>query len=214
MNRSIWTLKGRVRIGVGVFGGVLLAFYFAFYSPQIKMMRTMRDEIEKESLRISRIREKVEEYREMERNYRELEVQVEKLDSLLSPEGKIHSLLQELSLRAQTYGIDYITIAPEETIEGKYYDRLPVKISLNSTYHVLGTLVSDIAKKRQETFLSLDSLEIKGLETDERTSRNVGRHTIEANLLLSLYLSPETPPEPTSSREEGSEAQTVPRRRR
>ena len=191
-----------------------MIFYFAFYSPQIKMMRTMRDEIEKESLKISRIKGKIEEYGEMERNYRELEVQVEKLNSLLSPEGKIHSLLQELSLRAQTYGIDYVAIAPEETIKGKYYDCLPVKISLNSTYHALGTLVSDVAKKRQETFLGLDGLEIEGLETEERNSRNVERHTIEANLLLSLYLSPETPPEPRSSREDGSEAQTAPRRRR
>lgn len=214
MDRSIWTLKGRVRIGVAVFGGLLLAFYFAFYNPQIKMMRAMRDEIEKEDLRISRIKGKIEEHKETERKYRELEAEVEKLNSLLSPEGKIHSLLQELSLRAQTYGIDYVTIAPEETIKGKYYDCLPVKISLNSTYHALGTLVSDIAKRRQETFLSLDSLEITGLETDERTSRNVGRHTIEANLLLSLYLSPETPPEPSSSPDVESEGRTVPRRRR
>lgn len=214
MARFVWTPKGRIRIGVGVFGGLLLIFYFAFYSPQIKMMRTMRDEIEKESLRISRIKGKIEQYGEMERNYRELEVQVEKLNSLLSPEGKIHSLLQELSLRAQTYGIDYITIAPEETIKGEYYDCLPVKISLNSTYHALGTLVCDIAKRQQETFLSLDSLEIKGLETDQRSSRNAGKYTVEANLLLSIYLSPETSSEPSSSREEGAEAQTVPRRRR
>ncbi len=199
---------------MGVFGGLLLAFYFAYYSPQIKMMRTMGDKIERENLRIFEIKAKIEEYREMEKKYGELKAEIEKLNSLLSPEGKIHSLLQELSLRAQTYGIDYITIAPEETIKGEYYDCLPVKISLNSTYHALGTLISDIAKERQETFLSLDSLEIKGLETDQRSSRNVGKHTVEANLLLSIYLSPETPSEPLSSREEGSETQTVPRRRR
>ncbi len=199
---------------MGIFGGLLLAFYFAFYSPQIKMMRTIGDNIEKESLRISEIKAKIEEYREMEKKYGELKTEIEKLNSLLSPEGKIHSMLQELSLRAQTYGIDYITIAPEETIKGEYYDCLPVKISLNSTYHALGTLISDIAKGREETFLSLDSLEIKGLETDQRSSRNGGKHTVEANLLLSLYLSPETPSEPSSSREEGSETQTVPRRRR
>ncbi len=199
---------------MGVFGGLLLAFYFAYYSPQIKMMRTMGDKIERENLRIFEIKAKIEEYREMEKKYGELKAEIEKLNSLLSPEGKIHSLLQELSLRAQTYGIDYITIAPEETIKGEYYDCLPVKISLNSTYHALGTLLSDIAKERQETFLSLDSLEIKGLETDQRSSRNVGKHTVEANLLLSIYLSPETPSEPLSSREEGSETQTVSRRRR
>lgn len=199
---------------MGIFGGLLLAFYFAFYSPQIKMMRTIGDNIEKENLRISEIKAKIEEYKEMEKKYGELKTEIEKLNSLLSPEGKIHSMLQELSLRAQTYGIDYITIAPEETIKGEYYDCLPVKISLNSTYHALGTLISDIVKGRQETFLSLDSLEIKGLETDQRSSRNVGKHTVEANLLLSLYLSPETPSEPSSSSEEGSETQTVPRRRR
>ena len=226
MDRFIWTLKGRVRIGVSVFGGLILVFYFAFYSPQIKMMRAMRDEIEKENLRISRIKGKIEEYGEMEKKYRVLETEVEKLNSFLSPEGKIHSLLQELSLRAQTYGIDYITIAPEETIKGKYYNRVPVKISLNSTYHALGALLSDIAKRRQKTFLSLDSLEVKGLETGGGTSRGAGSHTVEANLLLSLYLSLETPlqseitqekekpSELSSPGEQGIGNRTVPRRRR
>jgi len=210
----IWTLKGRVGSGVSILGGAALVFYFALYSPQTKMIRVMRDDIEKEDLRISKIKGKIEEHRELEKKYGELEAELEELNLFFSPEGKIHSLLQELSLRGQSYGIDYITIAPEETLKGKYYDRVPVRISLNSTYHALGTLLSDIAKRRQKTFLTLDSLEIKGLKTGERTLGGTRSRTIEANLLLSLYLSPETPLEPSSPGEEEVGTRTVPRRRR
>jgi len=214
VDRLIWTLKGRVGSGVSIVGGAVLIFYFAFYSPQTKMIRVMRDDIEKENLIISKIKGRIEEYTEMEKKYKELEAELEELNLFFSPEGKIHSLLQELSLRGQSYGIDYITIAPEETLKGKYYDRAPVRISLNSTYHALGTLLSDIAKRRQKTFLTLDSFEIKGLETGKRISGEARSHTIEANLLLSLYLSPETPLKPSSPGEEEVGTGTVPRRRR
>jgi len=214
VDRLIWTLKGRVGSGVSIVGGAVLIFYFAFYSPQTKMIRVMRDDIEKENLIISKIKGRIEEYTEMEKKYKELEAELEELNLFFSPEGKIHSLLQELSLRGQSYGIDYITIAPEETLKGKYYDRVPVRISLNSTYHALGTLLSDIAKRRQKTFLTLDSFEIKGLETGKRISGEARSHTIEANLLLSLYLSPETPLKPSSPGEEEVGTGTVPRRRR
>jgi len=210
----IWTLKGRVGSGVSILGGAALVFYFAFYSPQTKMIRVMREDIERENLRISKIKGRIEEYTEMEKKYKELEAEFEELNSFFSPEGKIHSLLQELSLRGQSYGIDYITITPEETLKGKYYHRVPVRISLNSTYHALGTLLSDIAKRRQKTFLTLDSFEIKGLETGEGTSREARSQTIEANLLLSLYLSPETPLKPSSPGEEEIGNRTLPRRRR
>lgn len=214
MDRLTWTLKGRVGTGLGVFGGVMLVFYFVFYSPQIKMVRVMRDDIEKENLRILKIKVRIEEYREMEKKYKELEAELERLNSFFSPEGRIHSLLQELSLRGQAYGIDYTKITPEETVMGKYYNRVPVRISLNSTYHALGTLLSDIAKRRQKTFLTLDSFEIKGLQAREGTSREARSQTIEANLLLSLYLSPETPLKPSSPGEEEIGNRTVPRRRR
>lgn len=214
MDRLIWTLKGRVGSGVSIVGGAVLIFYFAFYSPQTKMIRVMREDIERENLRILKIKGRIEEYTEMEKKYKELEAELEELNLFFSPEGKIHSLLQELSLRGQSYGIDYITIAPEETLKGKYYDRVPVRISLNSTYHALGTLLSDIAKRRQKTFLTLDSFEIKGLETGKRISGEARSHTIEANLLLSLYLSPETPLKPSSPGEEEVGTGTVPRRRR
>jgi len=210
----IWILKGRVGSGVSILGGAALVFYFAFYSPQTKMIRVMREDIERENLRISKIKGRIEEYTEMEKKYKELEAEFEELNSFFSPEGKIHSLLQELSLRGQSYGIDYITITPEEILKGKYYHRVPVRISLNSTYHALGTLLSDIAKRRQKTFLTLDSFEIKGLETGERTSGKARNHTTEANLLLSLYLSPETPLKPSSPREEEVGTRAVPRRRR
>jgi Tfp pilus assembly protein PilO len=214
VDRLIWTLKGRVASGASIVGGAALVFYFAFYTPQTKMIRVMREDIEKENSRILKIKRKIEEYTEMEKRYKELETELEKLNSFFSPEGKIHSLLQELSLRGQSYGIDYITIAPEETLKGKYYHRVPVRISLNSTYHALGTLLSDIAKRRQKTFLTLDSLEIKGHETGEGTSGKARSHTIEANLVLSLYLSSETPLKPSSPREEEVGTRTAPRRRR
>lgn len=199
---------------MSIVGGAVLIFYFAFYSPQTKMIRVMRDDIEKENLRISKIKGRIEEYTEMGKKYKKLEAELEELNLFFSPEGKIHSLLQELSLRGQAYGIDYTKITPEETVMGKYYNRVPVRISLNSTYHALGTLLSDIAKRRQKTFLTLDSFEIKGLETGKRISGEARSHTIEANLLLSLYLSPEPPLEPSSPGEEEVGTRTVPRRRR
>lgn len=71
---------------------------------------------------------------------------------------------------------------------GQYYNRIPVRIHLFSTYHTLGMLLSDMAKRGRMMGLHVDGIKMRGVSKGGESLEEKKRYTMEVDLLLSLYM--------------------------
>ncbi len=178
----IFTLRGRIGIGIGISLGIILFFYIGGYNPQAKLIKKIRKEIAKENLNISQMKTSLKEYKELKEECEAMSARLVSLENRFIGEEEIFSFFRELGLRAKTYGIEYIEIVPEKVISGEYYDQIPVKIQLYSAYHTLGMFLSDVAKRQKMSSIAVQNIEMKGIRKKEEKN-----YTVETNFLISIY---------------------------
>ena len=175
------TLKGRIGIGVGVFVGIIVVSYVGFYVPQAKLIEKTKNEIVRENLRLKQIKKKIDEYEKVKEECEQMKKNLNYYTEIcLSSEEEVYSLLRDLGFSAQTYGINYIKIWAEKKIPGTYYNRIPVRIHLYSTYHSLGRLLSEISKRDKMASFSVENIQIA-------KAGKGAPYTVEADLILYMY---------------------------
>jgi Tfp pilus assembly protein PilO len=185
----IFTLRGRIVVGLGIFLGVISFFYWGFYYPQAKLVEKINQEVKGVNLRVVQIKEKVVEYEKLKEKHRAMTLKLASLESYLVKEDESFSVFQELGRMSKKYGIDYVKIVPEEVIGGQYYNRIPVRIHLFSTYHALGMLLSAMNKRSRTMGLWVDEIKMRGIRKGEQSLEEKQKYTVEVDLLLSLYRS-------------------------
>lgn len=185
----IFTLRGRIVVGLGIFLGVISFFYWGFYYPQAKLVEKINREVKGDNLRIAQIKKKVVEYEKLKEEYQAMTLKLTSLESYLVKEDESFSVFQELGRMSKKYGIDYVKIVPEEVIGGQYYNRIPVRIHLFSTYHALGMLLSAMDKRDRMMGLWVDGIKMRGVRKGEESLEEKEKYTVEVDLLLSLYTS-------------------------
>ncbi len=185
----IFTLRGRIVVGLGIFLGVISFFYWGFYYPQAKLVEKINREVKGDNLRIAQIKKKVVEYEKLKEEYQAMTLKLTSLESYLVKEDESFSAFQELGQMSKKYGIDYVKIVPEEVIGGQYYNRIPVRIHLFSTYHALGMLLSAMDKRDRMMGLWVDGIKMRGVRKGEESFEEKEKYTVEVDLLLSLYTS-------------------------
>lgn len=201
----IFTLKVKIATAIGINLAMICLFYWGLYNPRTKIIERIEREIEGEKLRVVRLREKSNEYEEIKKEYEIMKSELSFLESQLIGRKEIPSFFSELSLRGKTYGIDYVKIVPEKIISGKYYDRVPVGIELYSTYHALGKFLSDIARRPRMSSLTVENIEMKGIESEKTSNLEGQSHTIGVNLLMFIYNKKDVSQKITVGREESQE---------
>ncbi len=173
----IFTIKGRVFIGVSVFGGIIFLFYLFVYLPQVKYIESVEGQIGYENYKIVQLKKKTDQLNRLQAEYKKIQAELSLLkDNLQKGED---NFLYQLGLRGSIYNINYLEITPQSMLEEKYFYRTPVKIHLYGTYHSFGMLLSDMAKRQGSGTFTVDTVLIK--------ERKEGEHTIEAYLTISLY---------------------------
>lgn len=185
----IFTLRGRIVVGLGIFLGVISFFYWGFYYPQAKLVEKINREVKGDNLRIAQIKKKVVEYEKLKEEYQAMTLKLTSLESYLVKEDESFSVFQELGRMSKKYGIDYVKIVPEEVIGGQYYNRIPVRIHLFSTYHALGMLLSAVDKRDRMMGLWVGGIKMRGVRKGEESLEEKEKYTVEVDLLLSLYTS-------------------------
>jgi len=185
----IFTLRGRIVVGLGIFLGVISFFYWGFYYPQAKLVEKINREVKEDNLRIAQIKKKVVEYEKLKEEYQAMTLKLTSLESYLVKEDESFSVFQELGWMSKKYGIDYVKIVPEEVIGGQYYNRIPVRIHLFSTYHALGMLLSAVDKRDRMMGLWVGGIKMRGVRKGEESLEEKEKYTVEVDLLLSLYTS-------------------------
>jgi len=165
-----------------------MAVYLGFYLPKVRFVERTKEEIVQENLRLNQLKGRIEEYERLRRESEEIKEKLAHYERLhlFYSEDQVHSLLQDLGIRGRTYGITYAKIVPGKVVRGSYYDCIPMRIRLYSTYHALGGLLSDIAERQEVTSLSIESIQPTKIQSGEENLR--GRHnTIEVDLTLFIY---------------------------
>jgi len=185
----IFTLRGRIVVGLGIFLGVIAFFYWGFYYPQAKLVEKINREVKGVNLRVAQIKKKVVEYEKLKEKHQAMSLKLASLESYLVKEDESFSVFQELGRMSKKYGIDYVKIVPEEVIGGQYYNRIPVRIHLFSTYHALGMLLSAMDKRGRIMGLWVDEIKMRGMRKGEQSLEEKEKYTVEVDLLLSLYKS-------------------------
>ncbi len=173
----VFTTKGRVLTGVCVFGGIILLFYFFIYLPHVKYIESVEGQIKYENIKVMQLKKKADQLNRLQAEYKKIQAKLSFLkDDLQKGED---NFLYQLGLRGRIYKINYLEITPQSMLEEKYYYRTPIKIHLYGTYHSLGMLLSDMAKRQGPGTFTVDTVLIK--------ERKEEKHTIEAYLTISLY---------------------------
>lgn len=203
----IFNLKGRIATGIGVGLAIISFFYWGFYAPRVKVFEGVKRDIEGENLRIVRMKEKINAYKEVKKEYAIIEAELSFLEEHLLPREEISSFFNELSLRGKTYGIEYITIIPGKIILQEYYDRIPVRIQLYSTYHALGNFLSDIARRPKMGSLVVDNIEMKRIDPEKISSLEEQKnHTMVVNLSMYIFSKKDVSQELTVEGEQNQES--------
>ena len=173
----IFNTRGRIITGICVFGGVIFFLYLLLYLPHIRYIESTERQIQRENIRAMQLKKKAEQLSELQTEYRKIQAELSFLEDLIQESE--NNFLYQLGLRGRIYGISYLEITPQPILEEKYYYRTPIKIHLYGTYHNLGMLLSDMAKRQAPGSFTVDTVLVK-----EKKEKN---YTIEAYLTVSLY---------------------------
>ena len=172
-----FSTRGRILTGIGVFGGVIFLFYLLVYLPHIKYIESVGRQIQRENIRAIQLKKETEQLSELQTEYRKIQAKLSFLEDRIQ-KGE-NNFLYQLGLRGRIYGISYLEITPQPIVEEKYYYCTPIKIHLYGTYHNLGMLLSDMAKRQSPGSFTVDTVLVK-----KKKEKN---YTIEAYLTISLY---------------------------
>lgn len=173
----LFSMKGRVLVGIGIFAGALLAFYLVVYLSGVRYRETLSIKISQQNKRLIQLEKKFQELEKLKEENQKIRKKLTSLEDRLK--GSQTSFLYELGIRGRVYRIEYLEITPLPGVKEKYYFRIPVKIHLYGRYHNLGMLISDMVKRGGIGSFTVDDILLKSSPKKE--------YTIEANLTLSLY---------------------------
>jgi len=184
----ILTFRGRLLVGVGAFAGILAAFYLVVYTPQTNQIRAIEEQTAQQNVKLRQLQQKAQELDTLKERYARLKEEVASAEITPLTEEGLQSFLYELGARGQAYGVDYISLTPGSTESGEYYDSIPVRITLQSSYPALGKLLSDLAERQQEIPFTIEDVRIDQIEDRESLEPGEVPNSLEATLTASLYL--------------------------
>ncbi|MCD6232682.1 type 4a pilus biogenesis protein PilO [Candidatus Aerophobetes bacterium] len=207
----IFSWRGRIITGVGVFLGIIGIFYGIFYYPAEKQVKMIESQIAREKLRILQLKKKSQECEVLKEECTKLKNEIGEMEQEFPPEEQIYPFLRDMGLRASLYEIDYLNISVGKISTKGYYQYIPLEVHLYATYHKLGMLLSDLSQRKRMSSFKVDKFRIRGLKEEERKERH---STIEASLSLSISLYRYSLSSPTSEKEIISSSRTVGERRR
>ena len=169
--------KNRLLAGLGVFLGLLVAFYVLVYVPRVTYRESLRTKISRESTRLNQLLTRYRELDELQKEHANLQNRVYQMETMFRQDQA--TFLHELGTKGKLYGMDYIDIVPLKPTELEFYVRTPVSINLRCDYHNLGILLSDMASAAGRGYFTVDNVLFQKTYGPD--------YSIEARMTMSLY---------------------------
>jgi len=124
------------------FGTSLLPFT---YKVQAKELASLKDRYEKLSLEVNRARQSAKHLPHLEAEYETLRAKWEEANQLLPTQNQISSLLQEISFRGLTCGVDFVLFEPQPPVAAQFYTENPIAIQVEGGYHQIASFLNELA---------------------------------------------------------------------
>jgi type IV pilus assembly protein PilO len=136
-------------IGICVAGLLYVYFGTSFlpftYKVQAKELAELKDRYEKLSLEVNRARQSAKHLPHLEAEYATLRTKWEEANQLLPTQNQISSLLQEISFRGLTCGVDFLLFEPKPPVAAQFYTENPIAIQVEGGYHEIASFLNELA---------------------------------------------------------------------
>jgi type IV pilus assembly protein PilO len=132
---------------------------------------------------------------ELERRLGIYEQHMRELEELIPRREEVAELLHQMTVRAQTSGVDLTKMKPEAEDAGPFYTRGIYEITVRGPYHAIGSFLTEIGSlPRIVTPTQLKLVVPQGNPVDRK-----GMPIVEANFRIVTYLIPEPAEMPADS---------------
>ena len=165
-----WPLPARIIafVLIGLLG--IVANYFIFVNKQVMDLNTQRS---RDMALRHEFRDKFHKAANLEVYKNQMEEMKNTLRILLRQlpsEGKVPSLMEDISLQAIAAGLEFDLIKPGVEVTKEFYTELPIKMSIIGSYHGFGKFISGIAMLPR--IVTLHDFEIKTRSKASVLSKN------------------------------------------
>lgn len=183
-----WPLPARILVLLGIAVLAILASYFLFVNEKVMDLHdkhsvglALRDEF----------RDKFHKAASLEVYKRQMEEMKDTLHVLLRQlpaEGKVPSLMEDISLQAMVAGLEFSLIKPGTEVVKEFYTELPIKMYITGSYHGFGKFISGIAMLPR--IVTLHDFEIKINQANPKDSNKRQTKPLAMELNAKTYWCP------------------------
>jgi type IV pilus assembly protein PilO len=139
-----------VLLAVGVLGAFFFTHFLPFgYPNRADQLKTLKAEHEKKSTELARARASVADLPRFEAEYEQLHQRWSMAAELLPTDKQSAALLRKITLAGQQTGVQFMLFKPGVSKSQSYYTELPVDVSVQGTYHQVGSFLAELANLRR-----------------------------------------------------------------
>lgn len=157
----------------------LVLFFFLFYSPKTKDIKKLNKDnkyLRSEIQKVEAIADKLDEHKAEKA---QVELRLKAASLLLPKQKEIPSLLTNISEQGTSSGLEFTSFVPRAERREKFYAVIPVSITVNGSYHKIGTFLDKVSKLNR--IVSVDNISLG------KAGRTEGQMLLAASLELVTY---------------------------
>lgn len=138
--------KIKLGITVAILLLPLVVFYFAYYQPKAKNIKSLDQQKTTLEKKIREVKIKVADLAKFEKEFKEAEEQFFAKAVLLPKEKEIPKLLKDISSLGRNAGLDFLTFKPLADVPKDFYAEIPITINVRGPYHNMGFFFDQVSK--------------------------------------------------------------------
>jgi type IV pilus assembly protein PilO len=144
-----WPLFVRIWIISGVFVVTLIAGYMIELSDQWNALGILQDKREELKKSFEIAQHKVANLNAYKQQVKLVEAELEKLTELLPQANEEAGLLEDISQKASSSSLQFVSIMPEKELSREFYIESPIQLTLSGSYQGMGEFVSAISNMQR-----------------------------------------------------------------
>ncbi len=191
--------RDQAMLGVGIVGLLLaLAYWYLVYKPKVIEIETLTARVERLDASNQRAKTVMAKgsVEDMQAQAAVLRDNLDLMRTLIPASNEVPALLDQIIAAARRTGLEFSNFQPAATIQGEQFDTYRFRMSMQGTYHEIGSLLTEIGSLRRiiaPINVSLARAPISNARGARRTAPNAP--LLNANFDIQTYVVKSTPPE-------------------
>lgn len=166
-------------------GGGGYYFWDSVYKPMTEELRTLKDEEEKLSRELTKVKSQVQRMAKLKEELALATADFEKLQEMFPDQEQIPTRLQDLTSVTRRSGTTTTRFQPLPPIQKDYYTENKYKLNVTGSYHSIGEMFAEMANFRYPTSVQKLSLDVSPKLKDELD--NADKHGTNANTVVTEF---------------------------